>query len=311
MEIVRRDLRQAGYFGCRQSLAPETPRNESTLTPGFIRNTLNPAPSGGSDPLSWDFDYGLALEGYTAVDPVSGGSGWSPTPPVSTLIANAEDHSDIVVTSRAEGVGVIVNQHPGGNPPGSASILIDNDSGIGPEDILMVTDCTSAAIFQVSTGNPDTSGQIPHNTGTGAPGNYTNALGRSFVGAEVFEAVKSVFYVANSPVTGRPALFRNGDELVEDVERLRVFYGVDNTDNRQIDIYVPAGTVPLDGPASTDPDWERVVAVQLHLLISSGAETGLTEAPVSLPFAGGTFDATDRRAYQAFTTTIGVRNRLP
>ena len=45
MELMRRDLRQAGYYGCRQSLEPENPRSEGSLTPGFIRNTLNPPPS--------------------------------------------------------------------------------------------------------------------------------------------------------------------------------------------------------------------------------------------------------------------------
>ncbi|EED31052.1 type IV pilus assembly protein PilW [gamma proteobacterium NOR5-3] len=309
MELMRRDLRMAGYFGCRQALAPEIPRSESALTPGFIRNTLSPAPAGGTDLLPWDFRFGLALEGFSAVD-TDGGSGWTPALPTTGEITNALDHSDIVSTSRAEGVGVVVTAHPGGSPPGSANIQVDPGSGIDQFDVLFVTDCSSAAVFQVSSANPDTSGSIAHNTGVGTPGNYTKSLGRSFTGAEVFEAVKSVFYVANG-VNGRPALFRNGDELVENVERMRVFYGVDTTTNRRIDSYVRAGTAPLDGLASVDPDWEGVIAIQIHLLLSSGDEDGLTELPVQVPFAGGTFTAPDRRLYQAFTTTIGVRDRLP
>jgi type IV pilus assembly protein PilW len=320
MEVLRRDLRMAGYFGCRNSLAPETPRpeinnnaNVPTLTPGFIRNTLNPGPAANVDLLAWDFTFGVPLEGYAAADPVNGGGGWTPGLPVNALIAGALDHSDVVATSYARGIGIDVTAHPGGNPPGSANLQVPAGTDIDQFDILFITDCTSAAVFEVSNANPGQSGSVAHNTGAslGGPGNYTQALGRSFAGAEVYEAVKSAFYIANSPVTGRPSLFRNGDELIEDVERMRVLYGVDTTDDRRVDVYLTAGTAPLDGPPAVDPDWERVIAVQVNLLISSGPEDGLAEQPVAVPFAGGVFNATDNRLYQAFTATIGVRNRLP
>ena len=82
-------------------------------------------------------------------------------------------------------------------------------------------------------------------------------------------------------------------------------------DDRRIDSYVRAGTAPLEGSAATDDDWEDVIAARFHLLINSGEEDGVTENPVSVPFAGGTFTAGDRRIYQEFTATVGVRNRLP
>lgn len=305
MELMRRDLRQAGYFGCRQSLVAEIPRDDSALSPGFIRNTLNPAPAGGTDALAWDHNYTLALEGFTATDP-AGGSGWTVTIPTNALITSPLDHSDVVVSSSAEGTGVIVAPPHGGFPPGSDDIVVADPSGITAGDVLMVTDCTSAAIFEV-TGLPT----IAHDVGAGTPGNYTEALGRGFAGGEIFAMTKSAFYIADSAITGRPALFRNGDELVQDVDRLRVLYGIDINLDRRIDSYVSAGTAPLDGDAATDPDWENVIAVQVNLLISSGEEDNLTEVPVSVPFAGGTFTATDRRLYQVFTATIGVRNRLP
>lgn len=310
MELMRRDLRQAGYFGCRQSLEPEIPRSDATLTPGFIRNTLNPPPSGGSDALQWEYNLEVGLEGFSAAS-TSGGSGWSPGIPTNTLIAAALDDSDIVATSSAQGTGITVTAHPGGNPPGSADVQLNAGNGLEQFDVIMVTDCTSGAIMQVTSANPDTSGSVTHNTGVGAPGNYTKSLGRSFTGADLFRIRKSAWYVAPSAVTGRPALFRNGDEMVENVERLRVFYGVDADDDRRIDSYVRAGTAPLEGDAATDDDWEDVVAVRFHLLINSGEEDGVTENPASVPFAGGIFTAGDRRIYQEFTATVGVRNRLP
>lgn len=314
MEVLRRDLRQAGYFGCRQSLAPEVPRTEGALTPGFIRNTLNPAPTPTTDLLAWDYGFGIGLGGFSAVDP-DGGSGWVPAVPANSMITGALDHSDMVVVSGAKGAGLQVRSHPGGNPPGSAAIILwEANHGLQQDDVLMVTDCTSGAVFNISA--PPNSASLQHNTGTGTPGNWTTALGRSFAGADVFRIEKSAYYVANG-ANGRPALFRNDEELVEDVERLRVFFGIDQTGDRSIDEYLRAGVDDgdgdraLDGPAELDADWEEVIAVQIHLLISSGEGNNLTEQSVTVPFAGGTFTAPDRRLYQSFTATVAVRNRLP
>lgn len=306
MELMRRDLRQAGYYGCRQSLAPETPRAQTTLTPGFIRNTLFPGPSGGSDALAWEHRFGLPLDGFSAAN-TAGGAGWTLAIPTNTLISGALDHSDILAATHTRGNGRTAT-HTGGTPPGDDPVVIDANN-LEQFDILFVSDCTSAAVFQLTSASASVS--LEHALSAGTPGNYTTALGRSFAGADVYEITKSAYYVANSLVTGRPSLFRNGDELIENVERLRIFFGIDTNDDRRIDSFISAGTAPLEGSASVDPDWERVIAVQVHLLISSGEEDGLTELPVSVPFAGGTFTATDNRAYQSFTTTIGVRNRLP
>jgi len=310
MEVLRRDLRMAGYYGCRNSLAPEIPRPEIVnvtdtppLNPGFVRNTLAPGPAAGVDPLPWDDNYGLPLEGFSAADPVNGGAGWTLALPASALIAGALDHSDIVATTQARGVGVEVG-HTGGVPPGVDWLTVPVPNPLEANQVMLVTDCSSAAVFLASS-DPQ-AGSIEHDGG-----NYTEALGRSFNGAEVYAAAKSVFYVANSAATGRPSLFRNGEELIEDVERMRVFFGVDNNDDRRVDAYLAAGVAPLDGPAATDPDWERVVAVQVHLLVSSGPEDGIAEQPIAVPFAGGVFNAPDTRLYQPFTATIGIRNRLP
>ncbi|TCO76318.1 hypothetical protein [Chromatocurvus halotolerans] len=65
---MRRDLRQSGYVGCRNTLRLENPRNEGSLDPGLIRNSLNPAPSGATDSLSFDFDFNTPLICYVATD---------------------------------------------------------------------------------------------------------------------------------------------------------------------------------------------------------------------------------------------------
>lgn len=199
--------------------------------------------------------------------------------------------------------------HPGGSPPGSASLLITAGSNIVSGETLLVATCDQGAIFQVSAGHPGTSGQIPHNTGAGSPGNWTKALGRDFTGAEIFRTFsRSYFIAAGSGAAATPTLYRlnqNGsaDELIEGVFDLQVSYGVDSSliANGRIDSYQTADAVT---------NWDRVLALRLSLLLGS-IEAGVADAPMSLFYNGATWTAPDRRLYQVVTTTVALRNRLP
>lgn len=300
LEVMRQDFRQAGFFGCRNSLQMEAdPLAEGSLPPGRIRNTLN----GGN----WQFDFGAAIEGYT-----HGGSAWSNTiagvafNPTSAGLAPAPAvHSDIVAVSMATDAGIVVTSHPGGNPPGSAALQISKPNQVEKFDVLLVSDCNTGAIFQatnVSGGNsPETT--LRHQTGNGTPGNRTTALGQRFTDANVFTMTKHFYYVANSPDTGRPGLFRDGQELAEDVERMRAYFGVNTDGVPGVDNYLTADAVA---------DWGDVLSVRFELIFSSGDETDVVDAPQTFPlFDGTTYTAPDTRLHQLFTLTVGLRNRLP
>ncbi|TCO76307.1 PilW family protein [Chromatocurvus halotolerans] len=329
MELMRRDLREAGYVGCRNTLRQEAPRTDGPLDPGLIRNTLTPAPSGATDTLSFEYDFGVPLMAYEGTGDGSGSS-WTaaddtavaPTT-VSLMTATVDgetivprDDSDIVVMIIARGAGITVRDHVGGSPPGSADIKVDGGSGIEEGDILLVTDCASAGVFAVT--NINSSGgagfdNIVHNTGSSTPGNYTKALGRTFVGAEVYRIERVAFFVADHPDTGRPTLYRTGEEfaeeIAENVQQLQLLYGVDTTFDFRVNDYVTAEQIRNDVNVSMD----NVLAIRLNLLINSGEEDNLLELPASLTLAGGTFTAEndDLRLYRVFTATVGVRNRLP
>jgi len=312
LELMRRDLREAGFVGCRNTLRQENPRTEGALDPGLIRNTLNPAPSGATDPLAFEFDFGVPLMGYDGTGDGTGtawtaGDALAPAPQSIALLTNPRDDSDIVVMIAARGSGLVVSAHPGGTPPGSADLKLAVGSDLQPGDIVFATDCASGGIFQITNTNADNDNLV-HNSGTGTPGNYTKSLGRSFVGAEVFRIERAAYYIANSLETGRPGLYRNDEEIVENVEQFQVSYGLDTTFDAQINEYVTA----TDMLASGSP-WDNVLAVRLNLLFSSGDEDNLTEQPASLTFNGGTFtaEADDRRLYRVFTATVGIRNRVP
>ncbi|KAB2322457.1 hypothetical protein F8A86_03825 [Betaproteobacteria bacterium SCN1] len=138
---------------------------------------------------------------------------------------------------------------------------------------------------------------------TALPGSPTN---------EVMKFDRFAYYIGINP-GNRRALYRNSindglAELVEGVEDMQIMYGVDTnpTPDRVADVYQTASAVA---------DWTRVVSVRINLLMTSpddnlaiGAQTyridtdddGIQDVVV----------AADRRLYQTFSTTIGIRNRL-
>lgn len=314
LERVRRDLRQAGYVGCRNTLRQENPRNEGPLDPGLIRNTLNPAPSGAADALTFEFDFGTPLMGYEATD-----DGWeasvvgAPVDPQSLLLITETlvPGSDIVALIRAEGGGFRVDDHPVSAPLGSGELrVVNSGDGLQAGDIVFATDCVSGAIFEVT--NASVVGGITtleHDEGIASPGNYTEALGRTFPGAEVSRMERVVYYVAESPVTGGPSLFRNGEEIAANVSQLQVRYGVDSTFDTRVNAYLTAAEIAVSPIVNMD----NVLAVRMDLLINSGEEDNLADQPAVLNFDGGTFtaDADDSRLHRAFIATVGVRNRMP
>ncbi|EAQ95819.2 PilW family protein [Congregibacter litoralis] len=319
LELLRRDIRQAGYTGCRSRLRAEVPRLTGSLSNNLIRNTLNPAPVGAVDALSFAFDFADPLMGYEATGSGTGSS-WTagvagiPAATANPLLTNPRDDSDILVAVTPRGFGLGVPALFLGTDP----IIVNTGNDLAVGNVVMVSDCTSAAITQI-TGIATAAGQdsLTHAIGlvtpgpnTG-PGNHTVNLGRSFsVGAEVVPIERVAYYVADSAVTGRPALFRNGLEIAEDIEDLQVEYGVDTTGDTRINQYVTAAGMLVI--ATPGPAWENVLAVRVHLRISSGEENNLAEQPVTLNYAGTTFtaDAADLRLHQVFTSTISIRNRL-
>lgn len=99
-------------------------------------------------------------------------------------------------------------------------------------------------------------------------------------------------------------------ELIEGVQDMQIFYGEDTNGDRIVDQYVDANAVA---------DWANVLSVRVNLLLVS-LENNLANAAQTILFpadtggagtVGNSFAAGDRRIYQTFTTTIGIRNRLP
>lgn len=290
MEMIGRDLRMAGYWGCA-SKAPY--------------NTLN-------NNNAYAFKFDTPIEGHEA----TGANSWSPN--LDASVVNAVSGTDVLTLRTVFGDSVRVIQHPGGNPPGSADLKVTANSGLAQGDIVLVSDCRNAAVFQIThINNAAGMDNIVHNTGGSLdPGNFTKELKQEYEGGEIMRIATVTYYIRLN-AAGRPALFRLSrgvaEELVENVENLQVTYGVDTDDNddRAVTDYKTANDVHLDNA------WNRVRAVRVRLLLVS-PDDNLTENPQTFSFIDTTGDgipdpvtATDRRLRYVFTSTIGLRNRLP
>jgi type IV pilus assembly protein PilW len=166
----------------------------------------------------------------------------------------------------------------------------------------MATDCTTTAVFQVSSiaGNV-----VSHATGGAClPGNASNDLLKSYTNGQVYPVRTISYYIKTNP-SNQPALYiKVGavEEMIAGIEQMQILYGVD-TDavlDGSPNFYVSADNVP---------DWRKVVSVRVSLLVAS-PENNLTDKPLSYTYNGLTKTPTDRRLRRVFTSTIALRNRL-
>ena len=167
MEFLAQDIRMAGYIGCASS------------TNTTVQNNLN-NPNYGTDLTPT-----LGGHRYTG----SGGSpsalsDWTPALPgtVNGIVyfsaGDVEPNTDVLVVRRASETGIKLGETMSTT---SASLKIDaNPGGLVDNDIVMVSDCTNADIFQIT--GPDSFGtgsnNLVHNTGESTPGNQTQALSK-------------------------------------------------------------------------------------------------------------------------------------
>jgi len=287
MEMISRDIRMAGYRGC------------AGMTISSPVNTLNNA-------TDYAYKFGTPVEGHEA----TGTSTWSPAKDAS--ITKVVSGTDILTIRGVFGDGVTVIDHPGGNPPGSADLKVSAASGLAVGDIVLVSDCNNAAVFQITHINTSAGhDNVVHNTGTGTPGNATKAIGKEYKGGEIMRIATFTYHIGLN-AAGRPALYRSSrgiaEELVENVENMQVTYGVDTNGDRAVDEFRTADQVV---------DWNTVRSVRVRLLLVS-PDDDLVSPPQTYRYQDTSGDgipdpvtAVDHRLRYVFTGTVGIRNRLP
>ncbi|WP_221252104.1 PilW family protein [Desulfuromonas versatilis] len=280
LEALTREIRMAGYRGCFAS--------------GELVNTLNDT--------GFSYAFNTAVQGFEA----SGPGTW--TPALHASITGALGGSDVLtLRSTASGAAPLTTQMP---PPSADLKVPDGTSSLVDGGIVMISNCSGGAIFQITNYNPS-NGNIVHNTGSSeVPGNATKDLGQAYgPGAEVVPVTTTSYYVAAN-AEGLPCLYRKGataaaaEELVEGVDNLQVRYGEDTDGDRSVDQYVTANAVS---------DWAGVLAVRVGLLLRSVDPLPKKDPDTrTYTFNGTTIDPPDERVLrQVYVTTVGLRNRLP
>lgn len=279
MEFLTRDIRGTDFGGC-----------------------LNYADTKSN--LAGDLDPDLFAAGLIGRDGVPGTTtGYDP-------VLGPDADAIVLQGGRGGGIGVV---QTGSSTANSAQIKLDKiDHPIGQTirtgDILLVSDCTNAEIFQVSNVRR-ANRTVVHNANTGVlPGNKDNFLDDFYGdGAQVFMG-GGIRYWLRTGTGGEPVLVRGserdgwsgGDELVEGVSNLQILYGEDTSGDGSPNYFVPAHQVA---------DMRGVVSVQIHLLLQS-LRDNLIDRATAINYYGMNRMANDRRLRKVFVSTIALRNRL-
>lgn len=305
INLLQKELRMVGYQGCLSKQGVN------------ITNTLN-------NNAALPYNFTTFLRGYdnvTATLPA----------PLSALFTGSEPRpmpgSDVLLVQGPVGVGVPVVRNNNG-----AQLFVQHLSskvdycGTGKQgysdlcegDIVMVSDCQKARIFQITqtqlVGGGDEVNIGHSNDNKYTPGNATSSWGGTSSPAEERFGLGSVlnrvetrlYYIARPSANSPYALYRKsgvaaGMPLIEGVANMQLTFGEDQNRDRATDRYVSA---------ASNPNWDNVLGIGVQLLMRSN-QGNVVSAPQALSFAGATFQATDRNWYWVAETTVALRNRLP
>lgn len=280
LAMIVRDLRTAGYRGCMSE-------------GGLFQNTLNSV-------TSYLYRFNLPIQGFEASLNV-----WQPSLDVTLLGATPRAGSDILTVRGAMEAGVQTTSALA-STTSPISIGINLSFSISSGDLLMISDCTGADVFQAGVVNTAT-GLINRLTGGLLPGNATQTLSHVYPAGSQLSKVSTIsYFVADSP-TG-PALWRRDGsaaplQVANGIENLQVQYGEDTDANNAADVMRSANQVS---------DWSHVVSARVALLgVTESGVRGFSDTR-SFDLLGQTVGPfNDKRMRSVVTATVAMRNQLP
>jgi type IV pilus assembly protein PilW len=309
LEHIAFTARMAGYSGC---LSDVNVFNNLTTPNAFRDDIANGITGHDANGTGIGESYSAA-----ASDPAPSANvnAWTPALPPE-LNNRVIPGSDVLIVRGAAGTASSLIA-PFSDP---SNLYIAPSHDFVNGEILVVADCQKASIFQLTnSGVVGPVASLAHGGGGGfSPGNAaaTWPVDQEFgLGAEVARHQTYAFYVGRG-ANNRPSLFQlrlqpltatsagfAPEELVEGIDSLQIRYGADADNDGDADSWAPADAVA---------DWTRVLSLEVTLLARSADEYGAEIDTVVYNLAGTQFDPVDdRRFRQVFSTTVGVRNRLP
>jgi len=302
IEMLQRDIRPAGFMGCRK-----------------LDATVAPVATGAMPAL---------VSGNTAIVGNEGlAASWNPGLPATITTATAK--SDVLSIQRGSGCTVALNSNMGSV---SSDIIVDISGGSSncnfqANEVLLVSDCNNMDIFRVTGAATVTAPAVPAMPGPppvpAVPASTVQTIKHELASnssASLFNIYKtdaelmrfqnfSYFIAPDS--NNDPALWRfdqtralsavapeNPQQVVAGIADMQVEYGEDTNADNSPDYYVKADSVT---------DWSKVISARISLLART-REDNLTESAKTYTIGGNSF--TDRRISRIYTTTILLRNRF-
>lgn len=351
-DFLQRDIRMAGHMGCLNDRS----RSRAALAAGsfldsfFLSNAERSAGTYGGAAFPLRFD--MPIQGFEATGTGRGGAvnvsapatGWLPA-----LDASLTGSTGLSPVPRAGSDILVLRTFSGDSAPLATDILLLNgqpgavtvasgSSGlIEAGGFYGLASCDRAAVFQArsapvsgtfSIGN---SGSNRANGFQAIAGNLSPPVSKfTATTSQLYRADSYVYYVGNG-AGGVPSLFRArfmgqgggagawgaSEELVEGVDSMQLFYGLDADNNGAIENYMRADEVAA-GVAAYDQvadRWRAVVAVELGLVLRSPERSGTPDrnaASGAVSVVGVRVDSAANESVlrRPYETTIALRNRL-
>jgi len=354
LQYLESNVRMAGYLGCGNDVDLT---NKSGSPPAFLNHLENYTSAPGVFPIDQDtlkpperFQRPIEAYAYTggSIDnqnpTIGAASDWTPTLPAVDLGIPATDMpikgSDVLVMRL---VGSESTALLGDFNMANGSFNVADPTLVKPGQVYAITNCANARIFKASPravgSNPVLAGAGENklfltadtsSTWTGTFANMQFNQTGTQLNAEVHPAQYIVLYVGlrggTTPVLKVVSGAMNAttsQELADDVEVMRIWFGVDTDGDGTVDKYVPGNNTDADSNLAEtaikqrDINWRRVLSVRIGLLMRS---QDIASATAHTGDVGGDnvyrlFDAriqrpNDHRFRDVYTTTIALRNRL-
>ena len=309
LEYLTRDARMAGLAGC----SSRRPGSQPLPVRNYLNDTAYPFDLVGNAIFGYESSgTGIGVTySIATTNPAPGGS-WSPalTAGANPLAGKALPGSDVVVVS-----GIGPDDIPLVSPfTSGAQIFVDDVRDITAGDILVVSNCQQAQVFQATNVVSASDNIVGSNSGAFTPGNASNISesgpeGPFTEGSRVSRLRSYAYYVGRGS-DGTPSLYRatlrggamEDQELVPGVDSMQLVYGVDGNEDYIVDDYRTASAVT---------DWQQVRAIRVALLLRSPEEFLDSTDTATYDVAGTTVNPVDdRRQRRVFAATIALRNRL-
>lgn len=311
IQLMSTDLRHAGFFGCVRREQIESQLNPTTDP--LFGLLFGP---GAPPVIGWEHTNTGPNNHYQLGTP----GNWASTSGIDMPSLGSQNGplvpgSDVVVITRAQPIDAAVSDFQ----TSGANFHLDGPSGLpGRSIVVAVTgDCRGGDMWQKQ--NASNAGVISRGSG-GNPGNVSPSgnpfeyLDHYDSNSQILSFVANAYYIAEQgSYSDEPALFRanltppvNGTDaqpVVEGVESMQVLYGIDTSEDRTANSYVTASEVP---------DWGRVVSVRISLLVRSPERSQTFSTLHDFNVGYTRITPTEAgRVRQVYSTTVGIRNRLP